>query len=167
MVIANRDMIRVQANSSVAQDALSDDDRDVSVVSSAQDVAAPIPNAWKRARLPNGTPDAWEEKAAPAPPPRGPKRGPNVEAPKAAAEQETSDKKVLAVNKHERQPAGAKKTVAAQAVSSAVSSGAVSIDANGTGDAPAAPAAPPIIVQPKGPPISWRKILAGVFLCYI
>lgn len=155
----------VQANSSVAQDALSDDDRDVSVVSSAQDVAAPVPNAWKRARLPNGTPDAWEEKTAPAPPPRGPKR--SMEPSRVGAEQEVSDKKVMTVSKPERQPAAAKKAVAVHGVSSADGSGPVSVDANGTSNAAAAPVAPPVIVQSKGPPVSWRKILAGTVLFVI
>ncbi|BDA40478.1 hypothetical protein COCOBI_01-1310 [Coccomyxa sp. Obi] len=149
--------IDVQANSSVAQDALSDEDRDVSVLSSAQDVAPPVPNAWRRTPLPNGTPDAWEEQPAPPPPlPRGPKR--STEAP---AKQVQSENKGAAVNKLERQPPPAQKPGIPAASNSSEGAAPVSVDANGTMDATATLVAPPVPAQPKGPPVSWRKILAG------
>ena len=153
-------VVGVQANSSVAQDALSDEDRDMSVLSSAQDVAPPVPNAWRRTPLPNGTPDAWEEQPAPPPPlPKGPKR--NTEAP---AKQVHSENRGIAVSKLERQPSPAHKPGVPAPNNSSKGSAPVSVDANGTMDATATSMAPPVPAQPKGPPVSWRKILAGARL---
>lgn len=158
--IQTRPVVGLQANSSVAQDALSEEDRDVSVVSSAQDVAPPVPNAWRRTPLPNGTPDAWEEQPAPPPPlPRGPKR--RTDAP---VKQVQSENKGAAGTKLERQPPPAQKPGVPAPSNSTEGSAPVSVDANGTMDATATPPAPPVPAQPKGPPVSWRKILAGVRL---
>lgn len=139
----------------MAQDALSDDDRIVTV-SSTQDAAHPVPNAWKRAPLPNGTPDAWEEKAAQPPSSRDP------EPSKAYVEQQPPERKAGAVSKPERQTVASKK---ATAMANGVKvTGPVVVNANGTSDAAFVPAAPPIVAQPKGPPLSWRKVLAGALL---
>jgi hypothetical protein len=152
-----------QASSSVAQDALSDDDRDFSVISSTTETASGVSasNAWaKKGALPNGMPDAWSDKDAPAVAVRSAKH--ITEAVAARAEQQQhAEKKAPVTGKANKQSAASKKEPDAAVSNGFQSKAATVVHANGTAQANGDPAPAPPPVQQKAPPISWRKILAG------
>lgn len=142
----------------MAQDALSDEDRDVSVVSTiTEGTSMSVPNPWKKPSLPNGTPDTWSDKDVPV---TAVSTGAKLVAQPAEQGQQQRSRDKKAVAEMLKQPVH--KREAEAAVSNGLESkGSTVVHANGTTQAPAESApTPPAVVQ-KGPPVSWRKILAG------
>ncbi len=163
-----------QASSSVAQDALSDDERAVSVVSTAttEGTSASVPNPWKKPMLPNGTPDTWSEKDVPVSAVAAPYTGAKQAAAPQPQPQRIRVRNTGGVDSSATDKAGKKEsetaagTTAGNGVPESGSRAAtMAVHANGTMQASnePAPAPPALVAVQKGPPISWRKILAGEY----
>ncbi len=167
----------LQANSSVAQDALSDEDGGASVGQGPLELEAPqAPNAWKKSLLPNGGPATGWHQDKPVMPAAA---GAAAAAPAAAATSAPAlPRSRLAGRPPKEQPhrdscqpappaaaqAAAKQAAARVDEPEAPEELAAALGADLKLGSEAAPAAVPVPAEPappKGLPMSWRKVLAG------
>ena len=151
--MAHQQHCDMQVDSSVAQDAFSDEERSMGPESKASDVpAVPAPpNAWKKPPLSNGAAETWPEQhiALPTAPASKRKAGAAVKESASKVQQQVKDTQSAALP-------GKDKPVAAAVKESGAPSQALSSQEEAPSQLPPPP------VAPKTPALSWRKILAGV-----
>lgn len=153
-LLAHQQHCDMQVDSSVAQDAFSDEERSMGPETKASDapaVPAP-PNAWKKPPLSNGAAaETWPEQhiALPTAPASKRKAGTAVKESASKVQQQVKDPQSAALPGKDKPVAAAVKE-----------SGAPSQALNSQEEAPLLLPPPP--VAPKTPALSWRKILAGV-----
>ena len=143
----------MQVDSSVAQDAFSDEERSVGPETKASEAPAVLapPNAWKKPPLSNGAAETWPEQhiALPTAPASKRKAGAGVRESAPKGQQQMKETQVAALP-------GKDKPVAAAVKESGAPSQALSSQEEALSQLPPPPLAP------KTPALSWRKILAGV-----
>ncbi len=145
----------LQVDSSVAQDAFSDEDRSTGTdtkSSEAQSAPAP-PNAWKKPPVSEDVSETWPDQPIALPTAPASKRkaeaaakDPPAKAPQAP--QQRKEGQTAEPARKDKQPA--------QVPEEQAPTGPASVGEEG-----AQPQLPPPPVAPKTPALSWRKILAG------
>ena len=151
--------VALQVDSSVAQDAFSDEDRSTGTdtkSSEAPSVPAP-PNAWKKPPMSDGVTEAWPDQSIALPTAPASKRKAEIAATDAPAKaqpatQHRKEGQKAEPSRKDKQPAQEHKE---QTPPGPVLESQEAAQAN----------VPPPPVAPKTPALSWRKILAGNVSC--
>ncbi len=139
----------------MAQDAFSDEERSTGADVKGSDAPAgpvPPPNAWKKPPIANGPAETWPDQPIALPTAPASKRKGEVAAkdsgPKAQQTQQHREEMRTTEPLHkDAQSAADLKELGASAIASDSREGA------------------PSQLAPKTPALSWRKILAGVYIC--